>query len=135
MSVSLSTPRGAFECVCAFRTLGGIELGVDSPRQHVMWCAGDMELLSIDAIADFCSSHEEWTHVDGALRATFTAPDFPVAIAWVDAIAVIAEEIDHHPDIDIRWRTLHLMLSTHSAGGITVLDTQLATRIEAVVAS
>lgn len=100
-----------------------------------MWSAGGMELLSTEAIADFCSSHAEWSYADGALRATFSARDFPAAIAWVDAIAVIAEEMDHHPDIDIRWRTLHLALSTHSAGGVTALDTQLATRIEAVVAS
>ena len=47
-----------------------------------------------------------------------------------DALAKIA---DHHPDIDIRWRTLHFTLSTHSAGGVTALDTALAARIEAVV--
>jgi 4a-hydroxytetrahydrobiopterin dehydratase len=41
--------------------------------------------------------------------------------------------MDHHPDIDIRWRTLNLSLSTHSAGGVTALDTELALRIEAVV--
>jgi 4a-hydroxytetrahydrobiopterin dehydratase len=65
----------------------------------------------------------------------FAASDFPTAIAWVDAVAVIAEEMDHHPDIDIRWRTLHFAVSTHSAGGVTALDVELAARIEAVVAS
>jgi 4a-hydroxytetrahydrobiopterin dehydratase len=38
--------------------------------------------------------------------------------------------MDHHPDIDIRWRTLHLTLSTHSAGGVTQLDIELAHRID-----
>jgi 4a-hydroxytetrahydrobiopterin dehydratase len=99
-----------------------------------MWSAGGVELLGTEAIADFCSSHAQWTYADGALHASFAAPDFPTAIAWVDAIAVIAEGMDHHPDIDIRWRTLHFTLSTHSAGGVTALDTELATRIEAVVA-
>ena len=99
-----------------------------------MWSAGGVELLGAGAIEDFCSAHGDWTYADGALRATFVAPGFPAAIAWVDAIAVIAEEMEHHPDIDIRWRTLHFTLSTHSAGGVTELDTQLATRIEGVVA-
>jgi 4a-hydroxytetrahydrobiopterin dehydratase len=94
-----------------------------------------VELLSDEAISDFCSSHPEWTFTDGALRAVFAASDFPTAIAWVDAVAVIAEEMDHHPDIDIRWRTLHFAVSTHSAGGVTALDVELAARIEAVVAS
>lgn len=99
-----------------------------------MWSASGMELASTSAIEDFCRAHGAWTYSDGSLRATFAAPNFPAAIAWVDAIAVIAEEMDHHPDIDIRWRTLHFTLSTHSAGGVTALDTELALRIEAVVA-
>jgi 4a-hydroxytetrahydrobiopterin dehydratase len=99
-----------------------------------MWSAGGVELLGAESIADFCRAHGDWSYADGAVRATFSAPDFPTAIAWVDAVAVIAEEMDHHPDIDIRWRTLHFALSTHSAGGVTELDTQLATRIEGVVA-
>ena len=99
-----------------------------------MWSAGGVELLGAEAIADFCLAHGDWTYADGALRATFVASDFSAAIAWVDAIAAIAEEMDHHPDIDIRWRTLHFTLSTHSAGGVTELDLQLAIRIEGVVA-
>lgn len=99
-----------------------------------MWSAGGVELLGVEAIAEFCRAHGDWSYADGALRATFAAPDFPTAIAWVDAIAAIAEEMDHHPDIDIRWRTLHFTLSTHSAGGVTELDTHLAIRIEGVVA-
>lgn len=62
------------------------------------------------------------------------APTFPAAIEWVVMIAQAAEAMDHHPDIDIRWRRLHLELSTHSAGGrITDLDVALATRIDGIV--
>ena len=49
------------------------------------------------------------------------------------AIADVAEEMDHHPDIDLRWRTLHLTLVSHSAGGVTELDLELARRIDALL--
>jgi 4a-hydroxytetrahydrobiopterin dehydratase len=68
--------------------------------------------------------------VDGdAIVRTAQLPSFPAAIAVVDRVAVIAEERDHHPDIDIRWRTLTFRCSTHSAGGVTELDTALAAAI------
>ena len=71
---------------------------------------------------------------DGRLVRDVEAPSFPVAIEWVVLIAEAAESMDHHPDIDIRWRRLHLELSTHSAGGrITDLDVALAQRIDAIV--
>lgn len=73
-----------------------------------------------------------WTRDDGVLRRTVTAPDFRAAIAIVDDLADVAEQMDHHPDIDIRWRTLHLALSTHSAGGITQWDIELAHRVEEI---
>lgn len=56
------------------------------------------------------------------------------AIAWVVAIADAAESMNHHPDIDIRWRTLHLSLSTHSAGCLTELDVELASAIDGITA-
>ena len=49
------------------------------------------------------------------------------------AIADVAEEMDHHPDVDLRWRTLHLALVTHSAGGVTRADLELARRIDALL--
>jgi 4a-hydroxytetrahydrobiopterin dehydratase len=73
-----------------------------------------------------------WVGDVAALRRSYELPDFPTAISAVDEIAVVAEEMDHHPDIDIRWRTLHLTLSTHSAGGVTQLDVELAHRVHAI---
>jgi 4a-hydroxytetrahydrobiopterin dehydratase len=68
--------------------------------------------------------------VDGTqLRAGFEAPDFPTAIRLVDEVALEAEDMDHHPDIDIRWRRVEFALSTHSEGGLTQLDVELAHRI------
>jgi 4a-hydroxytetrahydrobiopterin dehydratase len=70
-----------------------------------------------------------WTGDVDALRRSYSFADFPTAITAVDEIAVLAEDMDHHPDIDIRWRTLHVLLSTHSAGGTTQLDVELAHQI------
>ncbi|HET9253617.1 MAG TPA: 4a-hydroxytetrahydrobiopterin dehydratase [Pseudonocardiaceae bacterium] len=70
---------------------------------------------------------------DGIVR-TAKLPSFPAAIEAVRAVAGIAEERNHHPDIDIRWRTVTFRCSTHSAGGITDLDIDLATQIDQILA-
>ena len=75
-----------------------------------------------------------WRREGDEIRRSITAPDFPTAIRIVDEIAVEAEALNHHPDIDIRWRTLHLALTTHDKGGLTELDFDLAARIDATVA-
>ncbi|MET7333805.1 4a-hydroxytetrahydrobiopterin dehydratase [Nonomuraea sp. NPDC005650] len=76
----------------------------------------------------------EWRREGDEIRRTIEAPDFPTAIRIVDEIAVQAEELNHHPDIDIRWRTLHLALTTHDAGGLTDLDFTLAAIIDDIAA-
>lgn len=75
-----------------------------------------------------------WARRDEALTKTFTFPRFSDGIAFVRAMAAAADEMDHHPDIDIRYTKVTATLSTHSAGGITTLDLQLAERIEALAA-
>ncbi|MCZ3388268.1 MAG: 4a-hydroxytetrahydrobiopterin dehydratase [Actinomycetia bacterium] len=71
-----------------------------------------------------------WSSDGTSLHRSIDFPSFPEAIAAVASLAIDAEEMNHHPDIDIRWRTVNLTLSTHSAGGITQLDIELAHRIE-----
>lgn len=56
--------------------------------------------------------------------------DFKDAMVFVNAVAALAEDANHHPDIDIRWNAATLRLSTHSAGGITQADLDLAARID-----
>ena len=58
--------------------------------------------------------------------------DFADSLAFVDAVGALAEAMDHHPDIDIRFHTVTLRLCTHSAGGLTRLDLELARRIDAL---
>jgi 4a-hydroxytetrahydrobiopterin dehydratase len=73
-----------------------------------------------------------WEGDTAALRRTVEFPDFPTAIHAVVRVADVAEEMDHHPDIDIRWRRVTFTLSTHSAGGVTTLDLDLAERISGI---
>ena len=72
-----------------------------------------------------------WTGDSASITRTVQAPDFLTGVRIVAEVADIAEQMDHHPDIDIRWRTLRFVLSTHSAGGVTQLDIELAHRISA----
>jgi 4a-hydroxytetrahydrobiopterin dehydratase len=67
-----------------------------------------------------------WTEVDGALERTFELPSFAEAIAFVNRVAELAETEDHHPDITIAYRRVTLRWWTHTAGGITARDRELA---------
>lgn len=92
-------------------------------------------LLDDDAVTAALLDLPGWTRDGEALVLTAKLPSFPTAITVVDRVAEIAEDRDHHPDIDIRWRTLTFRCSTHSAGGITDLDTALATSISEQVSA
>ena len=74
-----------------------------------------------------------WRREPLSLRAAYLAPDFPTAARLVAELAAEAEAMDHHPDVDLRWRTLHLTLVSHSAGGVSELDLELARRIDALL--
>ncbi|MCZ4520755.1 4a-hydroxytetrahydrobiopterin dehydratase [Rhodococcus ruber] len=74
----------------------------------------------------------DWTVQEKSLTRTVELASFPAAIEVVNRVADAAEEADHHPDIDIRWRTLTFTLSTHSAGGLTQKDVDLARRIDSL---
>jgi 4a-hydroxytetrahydrobiopterin dehydratase len=60
------------------------------------------------------------------------SPSFPEAVELVRKVAEAAEAANHHPDIDIRWRKVTYTLSTHSAGGLTQLDLDLAAQIDSL---
>jgi 4a-hydroxytetrahydrobiopterin dehydratase len=80
------------------------------------------------------SAESDWTEQDGALRRTVQLPSFAAAIAFVNRVAELAEAENHHPDIDIRYRTVTIAWTTHSAGGITERDRELAARTERLLA-
>lgn len=88
-----------------------------------------MRILEQEEISRHLADHPEWSGDAEALTREFAARDFPTAIDLVDKVAVVAEKLNHHPDIDIRWRTVAFALSTHSEGGLTQLDVELAHQI------
>jgi 4a-hydroxytetrahydrobiopterin dehydratase len=76
--------------------------------------------------------HPDWQHSGDSLKRSIEFADFPTAVEFVNRIAPRCEELDHHPDLSLRWRWVDVELSTHSAGGITELDTQLAGIVDEV---
>lgn len=72
-----------------------------------------------------------WSRRGDTITKTFTFNRFLDGIAFVDRVAHAAEEMNHHPDIDIRYTKVTMTLSTHDAGGITRSDLTLAERIDA----
>ena len=89
--------------------------------------------LSDDELAQALLSVPAWSVVDGRLTTRRELDTFGAAIGFVQQVAAVAEELDHHPDIDIRWRTVSLTVSTHDSGhAITSRDVLLAQRVEAL---
>ena len=74
-----------------------------------------------------------WSRLGDVLTKTFTFERFADGIAFINRVAKMADEMNHHPDIDVRYTKITITLSTHDAGGITQSDLQLAERIEKVV--
>ncbi|MEN3000779.1 MAG: 4a-hydroxytetrahydrobiopterin dehydratase, partial [Armatimonadota bacterium] len=74
-----------------------------------------------------------WQRVGNEIERTLTFKNFREALAFVVHVGLLAERMDHHPDIEIRYRQVTLRLSTHSAGGLTEKDFLLAQQIDALV--
>jgi 4a-hydroxytetrahydrobiopterin dehydratase len=87
--------------------------------------------LPDDAIEERLSRLSGWERTGSAIRRTWTFADFKGSMAFVNRVAALAEEMDHHPDIDIRYSRVTLVLSTHDAGGLTARDFALAEKIGA----
>ena len=94
------------------------------------------QLLTDAVVAARLAELPDWKRADGddpAITATYTLDDFAGALAFVNQVGAAAEEMNHHPDIDIRWDTVTLVLSTHSEGGLTAADFELAGKITRLV--
>jgi 4a-hydroxytetrahydrobiopterin dehydratase len=76
------------------------------------------------------SQLQGWSGDEKQLTRSVKAPTFAEGIRLVDAVAVVADEMDHHPDFDIRWTTVTFTCATHSKGGVTDADVTLARRID-----
>ena len=88
------------------------------------------ELLSDDAIIARLDKLEGWEQDGDEIAKMYKAESFPAAVMFAASVGQLAEGANHHPDILISWRNVTLSLSTHSEGGLTELDFDLAEQIE-----
>jgi 4a-hydroxytetrahydrobiopterin dehydratase len=91
-----------------------------------------MGLLSEDDIGTELASLPAWTRAGDSITCTVTRADFKTALLYVGAVAYLAEQANHHPDVLIQWNKVTLTLSSHSAGGLTGADFALARQISAL---
>ncbi|WP_067667746.1 4a-hydroxytetrahydrobiopterin dehydratase [Nocardia miyunensis] len=87
-------------------------------------------LLTEEELHTALADLPDWTRTGDSIARTVQASSFPAGIDLVGRVATAAEEANHHPDIDIRWRKVTFTLSTHSEGGLTARDVALAKRID-----
>ncbi|MGZ4528151.1 MAG: 4a-hydroxytetrahydrobiopterin dehydratase [Mycobacterium sp.] len=92
-----------------------------------------MAVLPDDEVDAALPGLNGWERAEGALRRSIKFPTFLAGIDAVRRVGEHAEHKDHHPDIDIRWRTVTFALVTHSEGGITEKDVAMARDINDIV--
>ncbi len=88
------------------------------------------QLLSEEEIAEAMAAAPNWRREGKAIERRLVFRDFREAVAFLVRLAFEAEEADHHPDITINYKRVTLSLSTHSAGGLTRKDFDLAARLD-----
>ena len=86
--------------------------------------------LNDESIEGWLKGRKGWKRAEKVLTKNFDFQSFRDAIVFVNRVASLADDLDHHPDIDIRYTRVGLSLTTHSAGGITEKDLKLAERVD-----
>jgi len=91
-----------------------------------------MPLLKTGEIKTALKQVPGWKQRGKTIRRAFEFEDFAAAMKFVNRVAKLAEKAWHHPDIDIRWNQVTLTLATHSEGGLTAKDFELAAKCNRV---
>jgi 4a-hydroxytetrahydrobiopterin dehydratase len=91
-----------------------------------------MDVLSDNEIEGRLRELEGWERSGDAITKTFERGDFVGSVRFVDSLVEPAEEMNHHPDLEISWDKVAVSLTTHAAGGLTENDFELAKRIDAL---
>jgi 4a-hydroxytetrahydrobiopterin dehydratase len=91
-----------------------------------------MDLLSDEAIAERLAGLEGWEREGDAIAKTFSNEDFVGSVEFVKAVVAPAEEMGHHPDLELSWDKVKVSITNHAAGGLTEADFELAGRIDAL---
>jgi 4a-hydroxytetrahydrobiopterin dehydratase len=89
-----------------------------------------MAVLSDDEVQERLGRLDGWERKDGSIVRTFQFEDFQGSVDFVNRITPPAEEMSHHPDLEISWNKVTVTLSTHSEGGLTGNDFELAQQIQ-----
>ena len=93
------------------------------------------DTLNDQSIDGWLQGRKGWSRSGESLTKTFEFPSFRNSIIFVNRVAGLADDMDHHPDIDIRYATVVITLTTHSAGGITDKDLKLAESVDFATSS
>lgn len=88
------------------------------------------ERLPLEAVEAWAAAHARWKFRDDTIRKKYVFPSFRSAVVFVNRVATIADELNHHPEIRIRYDKVFLRLRSHDAGGVTQRDLDLAERID-----
>jgi 4a-hydroxytetrahydrobiopterin dehydratase len=91
-----------------------------------------MPLLSDSEVEERLAALDGWSRSGEAIEKEFKRGDFVGAVDFVRAMVEPAEEMNHHPDVAISWETVTVTISTHSEGGLTASDFELAAKIDAL---
>lgn len=92
------------------------------------------ETLSPEELSKALEGIAGWEILEKEIQKTFEFEDFKGALDFVNKVGALAEEANHHPEIEINYNKVEIELSTHTAGGITQKDMDLAKQIEGVYA-
>lgn len=88
------------------------------------------EKLNEESVAGWLKGRQGWKRKGDALTKEYSFDSFRNTIVFVNRVASLSDDLDHHPDIDIRYDKVRLTLSTHEVGGITEKDLDLAERVD-----
>ena len=91
-----------------------------------------MPLLSSEEVEERLVDLSGWEREDDAIRKAFKGDDFKSSVDFVNRVLPVAEEMNHHPDLEISWNTVTVTITTHSEGGLTENDFELASKIDAL---
>jgi 4a-hydroxytetrahydrobiopterin dehydratase len=91
-----------------------------------------MARLSDEEIQERLEGVEGWKREGGAIQKEFELDDFKGSVGFVNRLTPVAEEMNHHPDLEISWNRVTVRTTTHSEGGLTGNDFELAEKIDAL---
>jgi 4a-hydroxytetrahydrobiopterin dehydratase len=91
-----------------------------------------MDLLNDEEIAEKLAGLEGWERDGDAIKKTFSNDDFVGSVEFVKSVVAPAEDMGHHPDLEVSWDKVTVSITNHAAGGLTAADFELATRIDAL---